>query len=87
MGPFPSDIFLELFSRVPARIVDPVITRMNRLIWGDLSAHGFGQPPLGLKATVEQRGRIPTLADELVDVCGPGASRSSAPSGPWNPVA
>jgi putative flavoprotein involved in K+ transport len=72
MGPFPSDIFLELFSRVPARIVDPVITRMNRLMFGDLSAHGFGQPPLGLKATVEQRGRIPTLADELVDVVRAG---------------
>jgi putative flavoprotein involved in K+ transport len=68
MGPFPSDIFLELFSRVPARIVDPLITRMNRMIWGDLSIHGFQRPPLGLKATVEQRGRIPTLADELVDV-------------------
>jgi putative flavoprotein involved in K+ transport len=32
---------------------------------GDLSAHGFNRPPLGLKATVEQTGRIPTLADEL----------------------
>jgi hypothetical protein len=41
---------------------------MNRMIWGDLSIHGFQRPPLGLKATVEQRGRIPTLADELVDV-------------------
>jgi putative flavoprotein involved in K+ transport len=67
MGPFPSDIFLELFSRVPARVVDPVIAQMNRLMWGDLSAYGFARPPLGLKATVEQRGRIPTLADELVD--------------------
>ena len=67
MGPIPSDLFLELFSRVPARIVDPVIARMNRLIWGDLSAYGFQSPPLGLKATVEQRGRIPTLADELMD--------------------
>jgi putative flavoprotein involved in K+ transport len=67
MGPVPSDIFLELFSRVPARVVDPVIGRMNRVLWGDLSAYGFQRPPLGLKATVEQRGRIPTLADELVD--------------------
>jgi putative flavoprotein involved in K+ transport len=68
MGPFPSDIFLELFSRVPARMIDPVIARMNRLMWGDLSAYGFQRPPLGLKATVEKRGRIPTLADELIDV-------------------
>jgi putative flavoprotein involved in K+ transport len=37
-------------------------------MWGDLSAYGFQRPPLGLKATVEQRGRIPTLADELIDV-------------------
>ncbi|HEY9304061.1 MAG TPA: NAD(P)/FAD-dependent oxidoreductase [Mycobacterium sp.] len=67
MGPIPSDVFLELFARVPARIVDPVIARLNRLLFGDLSVYGFGRPPLGLKATVEQKGRIPTLADELVD--------------------
>ncbi|SPM28793.1 flavin-containing monooxygenase [Mycobacterium terramassiliense] len=66
IGPFPSDIFLELFSRVPARVVDPVIARMNRLMFGDLSAYGFDRPTLGLKATVQMRGRIPTLADELV---------------------
>ena len=72
MGPFPSDIFLELFARVPARAIDPLIARMNRLLWGDLSAYGFYQPPLGLKATVEQRGRIPTLADELVDAVRAG---------------
>jgi putative flavoprotein involved in K+ transport len=66
IGPFPSDVFLELFSRVPARVVDPVIARMNRVMFGDLSAYGFDRPTLGLKATVETRGRIPTLADELV---------------------
>jgi len=68
MGPFPSDIFLELSSRVPARMIDPLIARLNRLMWGDLSAYGFQRPTLGLKATVEKRGRIPTLADELIDV-------------------
>jgi len=67
MGPIPSDVFLELFARVPARVVDPLIARLNRLLFGDLSVYGFHRPPLGLKATVEQRGRIPTLADELVD--------------------
>jgi cation diffusion facilitator CzcD-associated flavoprotein CzcO len=67
MGPIPSDVFLELFARVPAGTVDPVVGRLNRLLWGDLSSLGFGTPPMGLKATVEQRGRIPTLADELVD--------------------
>lgn len=72
MGPFPSDLFLELFARVPARVVDPVIARMNHLIWGDLSALGFPQPPCGLKATVEQRGRIPTLADELIELVRAG---------------
>lgn len=67
IGPVPSDVFLELFARVPAHLVDPLIGRFNRLLWGDLSRYGFHRPPLGLKATVEQRGRIPTLADELVD--------------------
>src|ERR1700758_1707938 len=66
IGPVPSDIFLEVFARVPASVVDPLIDRIKRLMWGDLSDYGFGQPPLGLKATGEQRGRIPTLADELV---------------------
>jgi cation diffusion facilitator CzcD-associated flavoprotein CzcO len=65
MGPLPADIFLELFSRVPARTIDPVIKQFNRMAVGDLSAYGFNEPPLGLKATVE-RGRIPTLADELI---------------------
>jgi putative flavoprotein involved in K+ transport len=68
IGPIPSDIFLELFARVPARIVDPVVARLNRLLLGDVSECGFARPPLGLKATVEQRGRIPTLADELISV-------------------
>jgi putative flavoprotein involved in K+ transport len=72
VGPIPSDVFLELFARVPASKVDPLIGRFNRLMWGDLSALGFHRPPLGLKATVEQRGRIPTLADELIDVVRAG---------------
>jgi cation diffusion facilitator CzcD-associated flavoprotein CzcO len=72
IGPIPSDVFLELFARIPARLVDPVIARLNRLLLGDLSIYGFGRPPLGLKATVEQRGRIPTLADELVSVVRAG---------------
>ncbi|BBY07272.1 flavin-containing monooxygenase [Mycobacterium noviomagense] len=66
IGGIPSDIFLEVFARVPARKVDPLIDRVNRLMWGDLSDYGFHRPPLGLKATVELRGRIPTLADELI---------------------
>jgi cation diffusion facilitator CzcD-associated flavoprotein CzcO len=53
-------------------MVDPLIARMYRLIWGDLSAFGFRRPSLGLKATVETRGRIPTLADELLDVVRAG---------------
>src|ERR1700739_2770306 len=72
MGPFPSDIFLELFARVPARAIDPLIARLNRLLWGDLSPYGFHRPPLGLKATVAQRGRIPPPPDELVDAVRAG---------------
>jgi putative flavoprotein involved in K+ transport len=72
IGPIPSDVFLEVFARVPARMVDPLIAQLNRLLFGDLSVYGFGRPPLGLKATVEQRGRIPTLADELVDAVRAG---------------
>ena len=72
IGPIPSDVFLELFARVPARMVDPLIAQLGRLLFGDLSVYGFRRPPLGLKATVEQKGRIPTLADELVDAVRTG---------------
>jgi putative flavoprotein involved in K+ transport len=69
---FPSDIFLELFAWAPAGAVDPMITLSERLMWSDLSAYGFRRPPLGLKATVEQTGRIPTLADDLIDAVRAG---------------
>ena len=57
---------------MPASKIDPLIELSKRLMWGDLSGYGFHQPPLGLKATVEQRGRIPTLADELIDAVRAG---------------
>jgi putative flavoprotein involved in K+ transport len=73
LGPIPSDVFLELSARVPASVIDPLIARTHRLVWGtDLSVYGFHRPPLGLKATVEQRGRIPTFADELIDTVRAG---------------
>jgi cation diffusion facilitator CzcD-associated flavoprotein CzcO len=72
MAGFPSDILLELFAWAPARAVDPIIKLSERLMWGDLSAYGFNRPPRGLKATVEQTGRIPTLADELIDAVRAG---------------
>jgi putative flavoprotein involved in K+ transport len=72
IGPLPSDILLELFAWAPAGMVDPVIGLSERLMWGDLSAYGFNRPPAGLKATVERTGRIPTLADELIDAVRAG---------------
>lgn len=75
MGPIPSDLFLELSARVPAGMIDPLIARTHRLQWGDLSGYGFHRPPLGLKATVQQRGRIPTMADELIDAVRAGRVR------------
>jgi cation diffusion facilitator CzcD-associated flavoprotein CzcO len=72
IGPLPSDVLLELFAWAPAGAVDPIIGLSERLMWGDLSAYGFNRPPLGLKATVEQTGRIPTLADELIDAVRAG---------------
>ena len=72
IGPFPSDILLELFAWAPASAVDPIIGLSERVMWGDLSAYGFNRPPVGLKATVEKTGRIPTLADELIDAVRAG---------------
>jgi putative flavoprotein involved in K+ transport len=72
LGPLPSDILLELFAWAPASIVDPIIGLSERLMWGDLSGYGFNRPPAGLKATVERTGRIPTLADELIDAVRAG---------------
>ena len=72
IGPIPTDLLLELFAWAPASAVDPIIGVYERLTWGDLSAYGFNRPPAGLKATVERTGRIPTLADELIDVVRAG---------------
>jgi cation diffusion facilitator CzcD-associated flavoprotein CzcO len=73
MGPIPSDLLLELSARIPASLIDPLIARTHRFMWGgDLSVLGFHRPPLGLKATVQQRGRIPTLADELISAVRAG---------------
>ena len=72
IGPFPSDILLELFAWAPAGAVDPIIGFSERVMLGDLSAYGFNRPPVGLKATVEKIGRIPTLADELIDAVRAG---------------
>ncbi len=72
IGPLPSDILLELFAWAPAKAVDPIIGLSERLMWGDLSAYGFNRPPAGLKATVERTGRIPTLADQLIDAVRAG---------------
>ena len=72
IGPLPSDILLELFAWAPASALDPLVGLSERLMWGDLSAYGFNRPPAGLKATVERTGRIPTLADELIDVVRAG---------------
>jgi cation diffusion facilitator CzcD-associated flavoprotein CzcO len=72
VGPIPSDIFLEIFARVPSGVADPVIDRLQRLTVGDPSGYGFRRPPQGLKATVEARGRIPTLADGLIDAVRAG---------------
>lgn len=65
-GPFPLDLLLVALGRKPASVVDPLIDRWTRATVGDLSAYGFKHPEMGLKATVEQRGRIPTFADELI---------------------
>jgi hypothetical protein len=39
---------------------------VRKASFGDLSAYGFDEPPLGIYTTVLTKGRIPTLADELV---------------------
>jgi cation diffusion facilitator CzcD-associated flavoprotein CzcO len=80
VGPIPSDIFLEIFARVPSGVVDPVIDRLQRLTVGDLSGYGFRRPPRGLKATVEARGRIPHWPTGSSMRCAPVVSRSSGRS-------
>lgn len=71
-GPIPADILLLMAGNTPASVADRWIERWTRATVGDLSAYGFNRPPMGLKSTVEQRGRIPTLADELISAVRSG---------------
>jgi putative flavoprotein involved in K+ transport len=63
----PADAFALLTNRAPVAFVDRAAAALRAVTFGDLSLYGFGLPPQGIYTTVRETGRIPTLADVLVD--------------------
>ena len=66
-GGVPADAFALLTGRAPVPLVDRAGALLRRLTFGDLSEYGFELPTEGIYRTVLDTGRIPTLADVLVD--------------------
>lgn len=63
----PADAFALLTSHAPIGVVDRFAAGLRRLQFGDLTSQGLPVPPRGIYTTVQETGRIPTLAEELVD--------------------
>jgi cation diffusion facilitator CzcD-associated flavoprotein CzcO len=62
----PADSFGTLAAKRRVETVDRIGTLLRKASFGDLSAYGFDEPPLGVCTTMRTKGRIPTLADDLV---------------------
>jgi cation diffusion facilitator CzcD-associated flavoprotein CzcO len=62
----PADTFATVATQWPVDTVDRIGMAVRKISFGDLSAYGFEEPPLGIYTTMLTKGRIPTLADELV---------------------
>jgi cation diffusion facilitator CzcD-associated flavoprotein CzcO len=62
----PADSFGTVAAKWPVERVDRVGRAVRKASFGDLSAYGFDDPPLGVYTTMLSKGRIPTLADELL---------------------
>jgi cation diffusion facilitator CzcD-associated flavoprotein CzcO len=62
----PVDSFGTFAAESRVEIIDRIGRMILKASFGDLSAYGFDEPPLGVYTTMLTKGRIPTLADELV---------------------
>jgi cation diffusion facilitator CzcD-associated flavoprotein CzcO len=62
----PADSFGTLAPRWRVETVDRIGRAVRKASFGDLSAYGFDEPPLGVYTTMLTKGRIPTVADELL---------------------
>jgi cation diffusion facilitator CzcD-associated flavoprotein CzcO len=62
----PVDAFGTLAAESRVTAIDRIGRIIRKASFGDLSAYGFDEPPLGVYTTMLTKGRIPTLADELL---------------------
>jgi cation diffusion facilitator CzcD-associated flavoprotein CzcO len=62
----PVDTLAPLALKLQVDTIDRVGRLVRKASFGDLSAYGLDEPPLGIYTTVLTKGRIPTLADELL---------------------
>jgi cation diffusion facilitator CzcD-associated flavoprotein CzcO len=62
----PADTFGTMAAQWPVETVDRIGRVVRKASFGDLSAYGFDEPPLGVYTTMLTKGRIPTLADDLL---------------------
>jgi cation diffusion facilitator CzcD-associated flavoprotein CzcO len=62
----PADSFGTVAAKWRVDTVDRIGRVVRKASFGDLSAYGFDEPPLGVYTTMLTKGRIPTLVDDLL---------------------
>lgn len=74
VGGLPGDLPVPLFLRLPQRPVDGLLKLLQRVVVGDLSAHGLPRPAEGPIAQLRRRGAGTAVVDrEVVDAVRSGA--------------
>lgn len=74
-GGLPFDLPVPIFLRMPERVVDALLARVQRTVWGDLSAWGLPPSPDGVLAGLRRRGGVGTaiVDKETVEAVRSGA--------------
>lgn len=57
----PSTLMARALEPLPPRLLDPIGRWIVSLYVGDLSAHGFGRPPLGIGSELRRKGLGPVI--------------------------
>jgi len=67
LGGVPSQAIAIVLRRLPTKVVDPVVTFVQRLAVGDLSRYGLPPAPVGPYTQIVEDGRIPILDVGFID--------------------
>ncbi|MGA8046847.1 MAG: NAD(P)/FAD-dependent oxidoreductase [Dermatophilaceae bacterium] len=75
-GGLPGDLPVPLFLKLPPRVVDRIVARIQKLTVGDLSELGLGEPPAGAFTQLLERGAGTAIVDaEVIEALRAGAVR------------